>query len=154
MGPKPAAKEGKGGQGGQAMVEFAVAATLFFTLIAAILDLSRGVWYQGTLQNAVREATRYAMVHGSASSSPVGPADGNYTAGPPSTDSTLTTLVKQYVPGLSTSSVTVGSSWPNGDDVAGHQVTVTASFPFTPFFRIWGLGTITLSATATQTIVH
>src|SRR5580704_15534307 len=97
---------------GQGTVDFAISAVIFFVIIAALMDVARGVWYQGTLQNAVREGTRYAMVHGSQSSSPVGPSDGNYTVGPPSKDSTITSLVDQRLTGLSTAGVTVGASWP------------------------------------------
>lgn len=136
------------------MVEFAVSGVLLVLLIAAVLDVARGVWYQGTLDSAVAEGTRYAMVHGSSSSSPIGPTDGTYTAGPPSSDSSVTTVVDNYLPGLPTSSVRVGANWPGASDAPGDEVTVTASYPFTPFFHILNFGTITLSATSTETIVH
>lgn len=139
---------------GQAVIEFALAAVLFFTIVGAVLDISRAVWYQSTLQDAVQEATRYAVVHGSQSSTPVGPTDGHYSAGPPSTDSTLTNIVDRYAGGLNTGQVTVSSSWPDGSNSSASRVTVTATYPFTPVTKFFGGLTITLSATSTRQVIR
>jgi len=48
---------------GQSLVEFAVIFPLVFFLITGFLDLGRAVLYYSSLTNAVREATRYAIVH-------------------------------------------------------------------------------------------
>lgn len=138
------------------MVEFALALIIFFVLIGAVIDVSRAVWYFNSLQDAVFEATRYAVVHGSQSSSPVGPLDGNYSSGPPATDSTLTNIVGHYmsIEGLKTAQLSVGSSWPNGDNAPLHEVTVAASYPFYPFTQIFSITSLTLSASSTRTIVH
>ena len=50
---------------GSEMVEFAVAATLLFTLIFGIIDCSRALSTQHFVANVAREATRYAAVRGS-----------------------------------------------------------------------------------------
>jgi Flp pilus assembly protein TadG len=150
----PVGDPSKHRQQGQSTVEFSIAAFLFFLLIASILDIGRAVWYLGTLEDATREAARYAIVHGSLSSSQVGPTDGNFSAGPPSTDSSITTVVDRYLNGFNHSSVAVGASWPDGDNVPGHRVTVTASMPFYPFTKFFNLVSLTLSASATNTIAH
>src|SRR5260221_13442671 len=45
---------------GQAMIEFAIVAPIFFFLIFAAMDYSRMFFSQMTLQDAVQEAGRYA----------------------------------------------------------------------------------------------
>jgi Flp pilus assembly protein TadG len=139
---------------GQTLVEFAIAATVFFALVAALTDIGRAVWYQSTLQNAVQEAARYAAVHGSASTSPIGPTDGSYSAGPPPSDSSITTFVTRYTPGLHTSNVTVTSSWPDGDNAPGHRVTISATYPFNALTNFFGIFSLTLTASSTRIIIH
>lgn len=48
---------------GQSLVEFALIFPLLFFLTTGFLDLGRAVFYYSSLTNAVREATRYAIVH-------------------------------------------------------------------------------------------
>ena len=48
---------------GQAMVEFALVAPLFFMLIFGIIVVGIGVFYQQQVANAAREGARYASVH-------------------------------------------------------------------------------------------
>jgi hypothetical protein len=59
---------------GQAMVEFALIFPVFILLLVGMFDFGRVVWVNNTLATAAREAARYAIVHGSKSSCPVGPA--------------------------------------------------------------------------------
>jgi Flp pilus assembly protein TadG len=53
---------------GQAMVEFAMAATVFLLLVFAIIELGLVVYSYNTISHAARECVRYAIVH-----SPTGP---------------------------------------------------------------------------------
>ena len=46
---------------GSAVVEFAIAASLFFMLLFSIIDFSYLFWVNLTMQHAVREGTRYAV---------------------------------------------------------------------------------------------
>ena len=48
---------------GQSLVEFAIILPLAFFLITGFLDLGRAIIYYSSLTNAVREGTRYAIVH-------------------------------------------------------------------------------------------
>src|ERR1700693_2901384 len=98
---------GRKAERGQNVVEFAMSAFLFFLLVAIVIDIGRAVWYDNTLQQAVRTATRYAIVHGSKSASPIGPGDGQYVAGPPSSDSAITTQVDKNIIGFSSAMVVV-----------------------------------------------
>lgn len=47
---------------GQSLIEFALLIPLVLTLILGFLDLARAIFYYSSLSNAVREATRYAIV--------------------------------------------------------------------------------------------
>src|SRR6478736_728173 len=82
---------GRAGSRAQALVEFALVAPLFFLLIFAIIDFGRYVYYVQILNNAAREGTRYAIVHGSNSFQPTGPAGG---------DPTIEGVVRNYAVGV------------------------------------------------------
>jgi hypothetical protein len=55
----------KGRSRGQALVEFALVAPLFFIMLFAIIEGARFVFYNEMLNSATREGARYAIVHGS-----------------------------------------------------------------------------------------
>lgn len=48
---------------GQSIIEFALVLPLVLFLIIGFLDVGRIIFYYSSLTNAVREATRYAIVH-------------------------------------------------------------------------------------------
>lgn len=66
---------------GQALVEFALVAPLFFLLLFAIIEGGRFVFYYEVLNGATREGARYAIIHGSnaADKCPSGPMPGGAT---------------------------------------------------------------------------
>jgi len=47
---------------GQSLIEFALILPLFFFMVTVFLDLGRAVFSYSTLNNAVREGNRYAIV--------------------------------------------------------------------------------------------
>lgn len=53
----------KRGRSGQSLIEYAMVLPIFLFLILSFLDLSRALFYYSSLTNAVREATRYAIVN-------------------------------------------------------------------------------------------
>lgn len=50
---------------GQALVEFALVAPVFFLLLFGIIEAGRFIFYYEILNNATREGARYAIVNGS-----------------------------------------------------------------------------------------
>jgi Flp pilus assembly protein TadG len=108
------------------MVEFALAATVIFSLIFGIIQIGQALWERNTLQYAVSVAGRYAMAHASA------------------TSQELTQQVAGAAVGLSSAvlSVTTASS------VSGSTnfVTITATYPFNFLTAFLPIGTVTLSA--------
>jgi Flp pilus assembly protein TadG len=136
----------------QALVETALVLPLLLMLIVGLFDVGRAVWLSNTLATAVREGTRYGIVHGALSAAPTGPGAASYT--PPDTDTTITAQVRNYASGVP-NNLTVQSTWPDGNANRGSRIVVTATFPFTPIlsqvFLGGGLG-ITLRSSSTLVI--
>jgi TadE-like protein len=63
---------------GQALVEFALVAPIFFLVLFSIIEFGRYVYNVEILNNAAREGARYAIVHGSTSTKPSGPLPGGF----------------------------------------------------------------------------
>jgi Flp pilus assembly protein TadG len=61
--------------GGVAAIEFALVIPIFLLVIYDFMELGRALFIHNSLGNAVFEAARYAIVHGSESESPASPAD-------------------------------------------------------------------------------
>jgi Flp pilus assembly protein TadG len=140
------------GSRGQALVETALVLPLLLIVIVGLFDVGRAIWLSNTLATAVREGTRYGVVHGALSGSPTGPGAPTYTA--PDTDTAITAQVRNYATGVP-SNLTVLSTWPDGNANRGSRIVVSATFPFTPIlaqvFLGGGLG-ITLRSSSTLVI--
>jgi Flp pilus assembly protein TadG len=124
--------------GGQAIVEFALVLPLFLLLVTGLMDLSRAVWQENTLAYAAREGTRYAIVHGSSSSSPEGPCTS-------CNDAMITTVVTNAAIGVY--NITVTTNYPDGNNHRAMRVSVDASAPFVPLpsqYLLGGVFQITL----------
>ena len=137
---------------GQAIIETALILPILVILLVGIFDIGRIVLTSSTLNAAVREATRFAIVHGELSSSPTGPGSATYTA--PSTDTAINAIVQQYAVGVNTP-LTIQSTWPDGDANRGHRVVVAVTTPFTPILSSAFLGgglSVTLRASSTLVI--
>ncbi len=137
---------------GQALVETALVLPLLLLLIVGLFDVGRAIWLSNTLATAVREGTRYGVVHGALSGSPTGPGAPSYTA--PDTDTTITAVVRSYAAGVP-SNLTVLSTWPDGNANRGSRIVVSATFPFTPILSQVFLGgglNITLRSSSTLVI--
>ena len=136
----------------QALVETALVLPLLLLLIVGLFDIGRAIWLSNTLATAVREGSRYGVVHGALSGSPTGPGAASYT--PPDTDTAITAQVRYYATGVP-NNLTVQSTWPDGNANRGSRIVVSASFPFTPIlsqvFLGGGLG-ITLRSSSTLVI--
>ena len=148
-----ARREGFGASAaGQALVETALVLPLLLMLIVGLFDVGRAIWLSNTLATAVREGSRYGIVHGALSGSPTGPGSASYT--PPNIDTVITTQVRKYSGGVP-SSLTVLSTWPDGNANRGSRIVVSASFPFTPILSQVFLGgglAVTLQSSSTLVI--
>jgi hypothetical protein len=149
--PSPMTRRALGSRG-QALVETALVLPLLLLLIVGLFDAGRAIWLSNTLATAVREGTRYGVVHGALSGSPTGPGAASYT--PPDTDTTITAKVRSYATGVPNNLI-VKSTWPDGNANRGSRIVVSASFPFTPILAQAFLGgglAITLESSSTLVI--
>ncbi len=116
--------------GAQGLVEFALILPVILLVVSGLFDLARAVWQENTLAFATREGSRYAIVHGSASTAPTGP--------PPLSDQPITDTVLRYTVGLS--NITVTTAWPDGNNDRNSRVSVDATAPFVPIPSYYLLG--------------
>jgi Flp pilus assembly protein TadG len=107
---------------GQSLVEFAIGLLVLLLLVFGVMDLGRAVFAYNSISHCAREGTRYAVVHGAESPTPIGPADN---------DQTLESLLRaKYAVGLDASRLTFGSHWAGSNNIPGSTVTVTVRYNF------------------------
>ena len=125
----------RGRASGQAMVEFALVAPIFFLLLFGVIEGGRFIFYYETLNNATREGARYAIVHGSNSRCPAGPSGPM----PPGVTAPgcldlpglkVIQRVKDSSFGALGNAVTVTPSWEPIGNGRGSPVTVTATYTY------------------------
>ena len=132
---------------GQALVEFAIVAPVFFLVLFGIIEGGRFIYYYETLNSATRDAARYAIVNGANSL--------GCTVGPPAPPSTyscdptgllVVDRVRDKAIGLDGASVNVTVTWhdpPNNG--RGSTVTVTATYTYSTLVPLVPLPPITVT---------
>lgn len=141
---------------GQALVEFAFVAPLFFLLLFGIIEAGRFIYYYEVLNNATREGARYAIVNGAnsitscAMGGPTGPAAPNTTSCDPAGDD-VRQAVRQAAIGALGTAVTVSPTW-FADNGRGSKVTVEASYTYSALIPIVPLPNITVTAESSLVI--
>jgi Flp pilus assembly protein TadG len=125
---------------GAAAAEFGLVASFVLMLLLGIVEVARYVADQQDLASAVHAAGRYAIVHGSQSSSPA-------------TTSTLQTEVGSNLALLSSSAATTTVTFsPNNSP--GSTVKITSTYTWTPLVPLVPLPSATISATSAATILN
>ena len=56
-------KQKKNGEEGASLMEFAIAATVFLTVLFAVVEFGRALWVHNALSDAARRGARYAVMH-------------------------------------------------------------------------------------------
>jgi hypothetical protein len=127
------------------LVESALSATLFFTLLFGIVGWSMVIWAYVYTGHAAREASRWASMRGSKSGVTTVQQDVvDFVKGTPAKPAP--TL------GLNPANITVSATWSPANENPGGTVTVTVScaiprgIPFIP--------TVNVSSTSVMTIVQ
>ncbi|MBI3521787.1 MAG: pilus assembly protein [Chloroflexi bacterium] len=115
---------------GQSLVELALILPVLMLIVTGLFDVARAVWQENTLAYAAREGTRYAIVHGSAAASPVGPTN--------TSDPTIAAIVRAAAIGVP--NITITTSWPDLNNDRNSRVSVDASAPFVPLPSQYLLG--------------
>lgn len=140
---------------GQAAVEFSFVLLMVIVVVFGVIEVGRLMLAYNALADAARAGARYAMVHGSWSSTPSGYGNSG----------SVSTQVTNITGMAGLSSVTVTVSYPNntggtGADPSGNQtgdsVTVTASYSYAPIITLsmFSALNVTLSSTTTGIICY
>ncbi len=119
-----------GGSHGQALVEFSIVIFMLSVLMLSTVEVSRLVMAYTTVANAVREGSRYAVVHGSTRTG--SGVDG--PSGPGANPSQVVTVVRNFAltGSLNNSHLTITVVYPGGSNAPGQFVDVTAVYVYDP----------------------
>lgn len=128
------------GSAGQAIVEFALAATVFFILLFGIIEFSRLMLMYHHLGNVAREGSRYASVHGSTSLANATAAD-------------IENYVKSISP-VDPNNVTVTTTWENPNHEPKSWVRVQVNYDFKFIVPILYNSNIPLESTSQMVISY
>ncbi|HVC43343.1 MAG TPA: TadE family protein [Candidatus Binataceae bacterium] len=121
---------------GQAMVEFAMVASLFLLLLFGIIEMALAAYNYNTVCAAAREAVRYAIVH-----SPTGPN--------PATTSQIQQVVYNYAVDLNPKQLTVNVTWPADANLPSQQdAEVQVSYQYQLQVPFHSPVTLTLASTS------
>ena len=124
---------------GQTFAEFMMVVLPTIGLIFGIVSFAMTVYTYSFLSNAARDAGRYAIVHGSKSTSPA-------------TSDVIQTFVRSEAQGLKASAISVSTSWsPNNNP--GSTVNVQVSYSYQPFYPFNSV-TLPLSSSAQMVISY
>ena len=127
---------------GATVIEFALTFLLLLTLVVGVFELGRTIWTYNALTHAAKQASRYAMVHGS--KNPLGQGD-----------KTVETYAKEQVIGVPSGQIAVNvTTDPNNEP--GSKVTVTVATTMNYVVApLLGLGkTIRMRGKSVKTIVN
>jgi hypothetical protein len=130
----------------QSLVEFAYVLPIILLMSCGLFDLARAVWQENTLAYAVREGTRYAIVHGSTAGTPLGPC-------PSCSIAAINDVVQSAAIGVY--NITVTTKYPDGSNDRAKRVSVEATSPFVPLpsqYLLNGAFAITLRGGSTLVI--
>ena len=119
-------------------MEGALVFTVFFVLIFGIMDFGRMVWSYTLISHAAREATRYAIVHGSAS-------------GHVASQSQIKDVVKNSAVGLDPASLSTTVTF-TPDQSTGSTAKVSVTYNFSPIVPYMPGGPITLKSSSQMMI--
>ncbi len=137
---------------GSMLIEFALSVWTLFLLTFLIFEFCMTIYTYSVLGDAAREGVRYAIVHGTDSSSCSGPSSGCGDT----TGSNVRAVVTGYA-GVSFHNVTgmtVTPSWPDGASTPTSRVKVTISYPYVAYLTLPGFTSPTMQITAEGRIVY
>jgi Flp pilus assembly protein TadG len=146
------------GERGSASVEFAMTAVVLFMTMIGLMKVCMGIYTFHYISEAAREATRYAMVHGSACS------NSGVSCTTPANGSGITTYVNSLAyPGINPSLMTVTTSYaayPTGATCTpsiscnnpGNLVTVKVQYAFPYSIPFMTAKTLNMQSTSAMVI--
>ncbi len=154
---------GRGGRGrwliqfanddrGAMLIEFSLSVWTLFLMTFLIFEFCMTVYTYSVLGNAAREGVRYAIVHGTDSTSCSGPSTGcSDPAG-----NAIIGVVNSYasVSFHDISNMTVTPSWPDGASTPSSRVVVSLSYSYVPYLNLLWTNPPLMQITAEGRIVY
>jgi len=152
---------------GSVLVEFAVVFIVAMTFLFGILDFSRFVYVYHFVSGAAREGARYAIVRGSTYGSAACASTTTFACN--ATAANVTSFVQAITPpGISTSSLTVTTTWPgtapsgaatacsagSGANSPGCLVQVKVTYPYKFMFPFLPKSTYTITSTSAMVVLQ
>ena len=127
---------------GSALLEFALGTVVLFSLVFCFIEVCLIAYTRDTISECAREGTRYAMVRGASCPN---------TASP--TCEVSASQVNTYVsairlPNLAGGTMTVATTYPDGNEAVGSRVQVLVSYAFTIRVPLVPAHAINLSSTS------
>ena len=123
---------------GETLVEFALSATMFLSILFGIVQFGLAVWQYNMVANLAQEGARWAAVRGATATTPA------------TTESVAGYVTSRSVIGTPT----VSTTWNPSTKAKGSTVTVTVSKDFSLFTPIVRVGTITLQSSAQMIVAR
>ena len=120
---------------GQSLVEFSLILPILLLLLFGVIEFARFLFSYESLNNAVREGSRYAIVHGSSSNCPSGPVPSyvDESLNPcydPSGTNVGNAIRKFAFTFAQSSDLVIGTPQWSPNNARGSVVTVTATYTF------------------------
>lgn len=133
---------------GATLIEFAFTLTAFFTCLFCFMELCLAFYTHNMISELAREGTRYAMVRGASC-----PSSSNPTC--EVTASQVNIFVSNIaLPNLDGGTMTVNTTYPDGDEIVGHRVQVMVIYNFKIAMPFVPKNAITMSSTSVAYIVQ
>jgi Flp pilus assembly protein TadG len=126
-------------ESGQSLVEFAVGALLYFTVLFGTIELGLLVWRYNTVANLAQEGARWASVRGSTSTI---------------ADKDVQKYVRDRAVGLTVTVTTTPPLDAPSPPQPGQTVSVQVQTAVAPLTSLVPHGTLTVSSTATMVIAR
>lgn len=135
-------------QDGGSIIEFALTLPALFGLLFCFMEMCLAFYTYDMISESAREGARYAMVHGASC-----PTSGN-----PTCEATAT-QVNTYVSGLGWPNIaggtmTVSTTYPNGNEAVGSAVQVRVSYAFKITLAFVPKSTLNMSSTSLMYIIQ
>jgi Flp pilus assembly protein TadG len=137
-----------GTEDGSALIEMALTLPILFALFFCFMELCLAFYSHEMISESAREGTRYAMVRGASC-----PTSANPTC------EVTAAQVNAYVSGngwphLGSGTMTVATSYPDGDEAVNHHVQVTVTYVFKITMQFVPKNSIAMSSTSKRIIVQ
>jgi Flp pilus assembly protein TadG len=137
---RPVSEQRRSGQGGSAIIEYALVLSVFFILIYGFLQMCLILFGFNNVTYASRIAVRYAVVHGSTAS---------YTC----TSTDISNIVTPLLWGAPSGGSTIVTTWtPNNSP--GSTVSIKVAIQYSPKIPFFGNKTFVVGTTAYGTILE